>query len=79
MLKLMLRVLVLTAILQVASLAFAEEMIVTLLILLTIALSAAALVTRREAPQEALVIEPVAEIREQQEPVTVGSRVGTPL
>lgn len=79
MLKLMLRVLALTAILQVASLAFADEMIITLLILVTIALSAASLVTKRETPQEAMVMEPVAYPQEWQEPVTLRSRVETPV
>ena len=79
MLKLMLRVLILTAILQVASLAFADEMIITLLILVTIALSAASLVTNREAPQEALVIDQEPAIQNQREPVTVRSRVETPV
>ena len=79
MLKLMLRVLILTAILQVASLAFADEMIITLLILVTIALSAASLVTNREAPQEALVIDQEPVILNQREPVTVRSRVETPV
>lgn len=45
--KLALRVLILTVVLEAASLVFAGEMIVTLLILVTIALSAAALVMGR--------------------------------
>ncbi len=79
MLKLMIRVLLLTAILQVASLAFADEMIITLLILVTIALSAAALVTNREVAQEALITGQEPVIQKQRESVTVRSRVETPV
>ena len=45
LIKLALRVIVLTVILQVSSMAFADEMILSMLILLTIALTAAAIVT----------------------------------
>jgi hypothetical protein len=45
--KLALRVLLLTTVLETASLVFAEEMILTMMILVTIALSAAALVMGR--------------------------------
>ena len=45
--KLVVKVIVLTVILQVSSMAFADEMILSMLILLTIALTTAAVVTWR--------------------------------
>ena len=45
--KLVVKVIVLTVILQVSSMAFADEMILSMLILMTIALTAAAMVTWR--------------------------------
>ena len=57
--KLALRVIGLTVILQISSMAFADEMILSVLILLTIALTAAALVTwRAEDHQPADAVEP---------------------
>ncbi|GEM_PF-2021146 len=52
--KLVVKIIVLTVILQVSSTAFADEMILSMLILLTIALTAAAMVTWRADEHSAL-------------------------
>ncbi len=79
MLKLTLRVLGLTVVLQAASLAFAEEMIVTLLILFTIALTTAARVMRRDETALTYEAERLATVVKRSEPVTASSTVETPL
>ncbi|MDA0769123.1 MAG: hypothetical protein O2821_02730 [Chloroflexi bacterium] len=73
MVKLALKVIGLTAILQVSSMAFADEMILSMLILLTIALTAAALVTwRAEEHLPTGATEPLITTAEREAVVAIG-------